>query len=613
MAKSSTLSLHGYGILITLMLFHKLIPIKGSSYHDECGELSCGPNQPPIRFPFQLVKGIHECAHRGYCLYCTQENNTMLFLPTIKLQVENIDYENLQIYLKDPNNCLPKTLLNHFNSLNDYYFTVSSNLSFFDCSSVGYGQLRNTYAYDQDMISCPIYVTDSQASVLEWDLTFCSKMFDVTAPVSAFDIIQNQLKLTWSKPACTACEAQGKRCKWKNNSTEVIECLDCYDQRGLQKRITDFRSFIVSTTVIVGSVLLGLLVIAVFKSFRYFRKKEEDQARVDKFLEDYRAEKPTRFTYADVKRITGGFKEKLGEGAHGAVFRGKLSNEILVAVKIINNSDGDGNEFINEVGIMGKIHHINVIRLLGFCAEGIHRALVYNLFPKGSLQSFIFPPDDKDHFLGWEKMQHIALGIAKGIEYLHQGCNNPIVHFDINPRNVLLDDNFTPKISDFGLAKLCSKNPSLVSMTAARGTLGYIAPEVFSRNFGNVSYKSDIYSYGMLLLEMVGGRKNVDMSSPQNVHVLYPDWIHNLVDGDIHIQVEDEDHFKIAKKLAIVGLWCIQWQPVNRPSMKSVIQMLETKEVIQLTVPPNPFHSTTSTTASLTSARRPLELEAIQE
>jgi len=359
---------------------------------------------------------------------------------------------------------------------------------------------------------------------------------------------------------------------------------------------------------------LAIVVIGVFKIVHHFRKKEEDQARVDKFLEDYRADRPARFTYADVKRITGGFKEKLGEGAHGAVFRGKLSNEILVAVKILNNTEGDGNDFINEVGIMGKIHHINVVRLLGFCAEGLHRALVYNLFPNGSLQSFIFPPDDKDHFLGWEKLQHIALGIAKGIEYLHQGCDRPIIHFDINPHNVLLDENFTPKISDFGLAKLCSKNPSLVSMTAARGTLGYIAPEVFSRNFGNVSYKSDIYSYGMLLLEMVGGRKNVDVSSAQNFHVLYPDWIHNLVDGDIHIHVEDEGEVKIAKKLAIVGLWCIQWQPVNRPSIKSVLQMLETPEENQLSVPPNPFHSTTSTASSrLTATRRPMELEAIQE
>ena len=367
-------------------------------------------------------------------------------------------------------------------------------------------------------------------------------------------------------------------------------------------------------TAIVGSIFLGLLVIAVFKSFLYFRRKQEDQARVDKFLEDYRAEKPARFTYADLKRITNGFKEKLGEGAHGSVFRGKLSSEIPVAVKILNNTEGEGKEFINEVGIMGKIHHINVVRLLGFCAEGFHRALVYNFFPNGSLQSFIFPPEDKDHFLGWEKLQHIALGIAKGIEYLHQGCNHPIIHFDINPHNVLLDDNFTPKISDFGLAKLCSKNPSVVSMTAARGTLGYIAPEVFSRNFGNVSYKSDIYSYGMLLLEMVGGRKNVDMSSPEDFNVLYPDWIHNLVDGDMHIHVEDEGDVKIAKKLAIIGLWCIQWQPGNRPSIKYVIHMLETQEENQIAVPPNPFHSATSTKVKgPTSTRRPLHLEVIEE
>ena len=115
-----------------------------------------------------------------------------------------------------------------------------------------------------------------------------------------------------------------------------------------------------------------------------------------------------------------------------------------ISVWIETSTEGEGNEFINEVGIMGKIHHINVVRLLGFCADGLHRALVYNFFPNGSLQSFIFPPEDKDHFLGWEKLQHVALGIAKGIEYLHQGCNHPIIHFDINPHNVLLDHNFTP-------------------------------------------------------------------------------------------------------------------------------------------------------------------------
>ncbi|RDX99910.1 Rust resistance kinase Lr10, partial [Mucuna pruriens] len=611
MAGCRVLPLQGDSILITLLLM--FLVIKSGSGHKECGESSCG--SLAIRFPFQLVKGMKDgCGSPGFCLYCTQNNDTMLVLPTIELHVTYINYERQLIFLEDPENCLPKKFLklNSF-TLPPYLFYSSdegpeiNNLSYFDCPSVGQHHLRNRYGFSQDMISCPIYVSNSLDSVLTMDLTSCTKMFDITAPVLASDLQENELSLRWYKPSCTECEAKGKRCKWKNNSTEGdIECFDCKPN---PKGIHVHKSFIFATA---GSILLGLVVIAIYKMIQYFRRKEEDQARVEKFLENYRAEKPARFTYADVKRITGGFKDKLGEGAHGAVFRGKLSNEILVAVKILNNTEGEGNEFINEVGIMGKIHHINVVRLLGFCAEGIHRALVYNLFPNGSLQSFIFPPDDKDHFLGWEKLQHIALGIAKGIEYLHQGCNHPIIHFDINPHNVLLDDNFTPKISDFGLAKLCSKNPSLVSMTAARGTLGYIAPEVFSRNFGNVSYKSDIYSYGMLLLEMVGGRKNVDMSSAQDFHVLYPDWIHNLVDGDVHIHVEDEDDVKIAKKLAIVGLWCIQWQPVNRPSIKFVIQLLETRDnEDQLIVPPNPFNSTS--TSSTITARRPLELEVIQE
>ncbi|XP_057425768.1 rust resistance kinase Lr10-like [Lotus japonicus] len=139
-------------------------------------------------------------------------------------------------------------------------------------------------------------------------------------------------------------------------------------------------------------------------------------------------------------------------------------------------------------------------------------------------------------------------------------------------------------------------------MTAARGTLGYMAPEVFSRNFGNVSYKSDIYSYGMLLLEMVGGRKNIVNNTGQennDVQVLYPDWIHCLIEGrDMHVPVDDDEDgdFGIAKKLAIVGLWCIQWHPMHRPSMKTVLQMLQ-GEGDKLKVPTNPFQPKASTSA----------------
>ena len=312
-------------------------------------------------------------------------------------------------------------------------------------------------------------------------------------------------------------------------------------------------------------------------------------------MEDYKALKPTRYSYADIKRITNKFKDKLGQGGYGTVFKGRLSNDVFVAVKILNNYKGDGEEFKNEVGSMGRIHHVNVARLVGYCADGFRRALIYEFLPNESLEKHIFSADGKSHILGWEKLQDIALGIAKGIEYLHQGCDLQILHFDIKPHNILLDHNFNPKISDFGLAKLCSREKSVVSMTVPRGTMGYIAPEVVSRNFGTVSHKSDVYSFGMLLLEIVEGRKTIDNTVENTSQVYFPEWIYNHLDQgkDPRIQLEEEGHATLARKLTIVGLWCIQWYPINHPSMKVVIQMLE-GEGDDLKIPPNPFNSTHS-------------------
>ena len=305
--------------------------------------------------------------------------------------------------------------------------------------------------------------------------------------------------------------------------------------------------------------------------------EKNNQIKIEKFLEDYIALKPTRYSYADIKKITNQFQDKLGEGGCGTVYKGKLSDEVHVAVKILNNSKGNGEEFINEVGTMGRTHHVNVVRLVGFCADGFRRALIYEFLPNDSLEKFIFSRTTENHSLGWKKLQDIALGIAKGIEYLHQGCDQRILHFDIKPHNILLDHNFNPKISDFGLAKLCSKEQSAVSMTAARGTMGYIAPEMLSRNFGNVSYKSDVFSYGMLLLEMVGGRKNIDITVDNTCQVYFPEWIYNHLDQgeELQIRIDEDGDTQIVKKLTIVGLWCIQWFSADRPSMKLVVQMLE--------------------------------------
>jgi serine/threonine protein kinase len=317
------------------------------------------------------------------------------------------------------------------------------------------------------------------------------------------------------------------------------------------------------------------------------------------FFEDYKNFKPTRYSYADIKRITNQFTEKLGEEAYGTVFKGKLSNEIYVAVKMIlnNTTKENGEEFINEIGTMGRIHHVNVVRLVGFCADEFRRALVYEFLPY-SLEKFRSSADTKTLFLGWNKLQDIAIGITKGIDYLHQGCDQQILYFDIKPHNVLLDEKFNLKISGFGLAKLCSKDQSAVSMTAARGTMGYIAPEVFSRNFGNVSYKSDVYSFGILLLEEVGGRKNAENKVENTSQINFPEWIYNFLEQkeDLRVLIEDDEDAKIAKELAIVELWCIQWHPTNRPSMKVVTQMLGGNK---LTIPPNPFASTNPTRMNL--------------
>ncbi|KAL2456006.1 Protein kinase superfamily protein [Abeliophyllum distichum] len=153
-------------------------------------------------------------------------------------------------------------------------------------------------------------------------------------------------------------------------------------------------------------------------------------------------------------------------------------------------------------------------------------------------------------------MQQIAIGIAKGLDYLHQGCNQRILHFDIKPHNILLDHNFSPKVSDFGLAKLCLKDQSVVSMTAARGTIGYIAPEVFSRNYGNVSYKADVYSFGILLIDIVGGRKNVRAAEQDGNQVYFPEWMYNQLEKgeEIEIGIEKDEDSKIFKKVTIVGL-----------------------------------------------------------
>ncbi|XP_058737560.1 LEAF RUST 10 DISEASE-RESISTANCE LOCUS RECEPTOR-LIKE PROTEIN KINASE-like 2.4 [Vicia villosa] len=325
------------------------------------------------------------------------------------------------------------------------------------------------------------------------------------------------------------------------------------------------------------------------------RRRKLVEHNVNAFMQNYNLSMPRRYRYTEVKRITNSFREKLGQGGYGVVYKASLNDGRQVAVKVINESKGNGEEFINEVASISRTSHMNIVSLLGYCYEGNKRALIYEFMPKGSLDGFIYKSEFPNAIcdFDWNTLFQIAIGIARGLEYLHQGCNSRILHLDIKPQNILLDEDFCPKISDFGLAKICQKKDSIVSILGTRGTIGYMAPEIFSRAFGGVSYKSDVYSYGMLILEMIGGRKNYDTGGSCTSEMYFPDWIYKDLEqsnsstllNSLTISEEEND---MVRKITLVSLWCIQTNPSDRPPMNKVIEMLQ-GPLLSVSYPPKPI------------------------
>ncbi|XP_028804494.1 LEAF RUST 10 DISEASE-RESISTANCE LOCUS RECEPTOR-LIKE PROTEIN KINASE-like 2.5 [Neltuma alba] len=353
------------------------------------------------------------------------------------------------------------------------------------------------------------------------------------------------------------------------------------------------------STGVGGLALISILIIYICKKrFRiengklFIERRAYHDHNLKSFMRNYVSLAPRQYSYSEVKRMTKSFSDKLGEGGYGVVYKASLPDGRLAAVKVIRESKGSGEEFINEVASISRTSHVNIVTLLGFCYERNKRVLIYEFLSHGSLDNFIYHRGSPNAFctLEWKVLYQVAIGIARGLEYLHRGCNTRILHLDIKPQNILLDEEFSPKISDFGLAKLCQKKENTVSILGTRGTIGFIAPEIFSRAFGGVSHKADVYSYGMLVLEMVGGRKNYDSGGSQTDEQYFPDWIYKDLEHGKHpassLVITEEDD-EVVRKMTLVSLWCVQTNPSDRPAMSKVVEMLE-GPLQSLTVPPKP-------------------------
>ncbi|XP_020554720.1 LEAF RUST 10 DISEASE-RESISTANCE LOCUS RECEPTOR-LIKE PROTEIN KINASE-like 2.3 isoform X3 [Sesamum indicum] len=366
--------------------------------------------------------------------------------------------------------------------------------------------------------------------------------------------------------------------------------------QGSRKVLSDLQMYVIIgvSLGIAGLVISSIIIFYIRKQFKLQEADQKSKQNIDKFLLSHGSLAPKRYNYREIKKITNSFAEKLGKGGYGIVYKGKLPNGQLVAVKVLTETDNNTEEFINEVASISRTSHVNIVNLLGFCYDRKKRVLVYEYMPNKSLDKFICKSGSIDPGcqLDWETLYGIAVGIARGLEYLHRGCNTRIVHFDIKPQNILLDEEFCPKISDFGLAKLFKKKQSIISMLGARGTVGYIAPEVFSRNFGAVSHKSDVYSYGMMLLEMAGARNFDKIEAIQSSEDYFPDKIyeHVALKNEKLDDLMTEEQEETARKMLLVGLWCIQTAPSDRPAMTKVVEMLE-GSLESIKIPPKPFLS----------------------
>lgn len=289
------------------------------------------------------------------------------------------------------------------------------------------------------------------------------------------------------------------------------------------------------------------------------------------------------FTLRDLEFATNRFSKEnvLGEGGYGVVYRGRLVNGTEVAIKKIFNNMGQAEkEFRVEVEAIGHVRHKNLVRLLGYCVEGVNRMLVYEFVNNGNLEQWLHGAMRQHGIFTWENRMKVVIGTAKALAYLHEAIEPKVVHRDIKSSNILIDDEFNGKVSDFGLAKMLGSDKSHIT-TRVMGTFGYVAPEY--ANTGMLNEKSDVYSFGVLLLETVTGRDPVDYSRSAN-EVNLVEWLKMMIANRRAEEVVDpilevRPTIRALKRALLIALRCVDPDSEKRPKMGQVARMLESEEV----------------------------------
>lgn len=287
------------------------------------------------------------------------------------------------------------------------------------------------------------------------------------------------------------------------------------------------------------------------------------------------------FSTSDIERATNNFDATriLGEGGFGRVYSGILEDGTKVAVKVLKRDDHQGGrEFLAEVEMLSRLHHRNLVKLIGICTEERARCLVYELIPNGSVESHLHGADKDSAPLDWDARIKIALGAARGLAYLHEDSSPRVIHRDFKSSNILLEHDFTPKVSDFGLARTAMDEENRHISTRVMGTFGYVAPEYAMT--GHLLVKSDVYSYGVVLLELLTGRKPVDMSQPPGQENLVA-WARPLLTSKEGLEtiidpcLGPDVPFDSVAKVAAIASMCVQPEVSHRPFMGEVVQALK--------------------------------------